>query len=305
MNKIANKMRVQADAMTKQIEKKLNPATASQNSTPRRQRIIASMFEGGQRLAQTQNVLYNLADLIDQNKVPAPLRGVTCRCDVERFLFSFHEIYSDDFANQVFKAGHMQAIQMSGAEYYEARRRKMELYNKAIELIGQVPGYFPTPMSIVKRMIDWAGDIDDVVFDPSAGAGAILDGCNEYVPGVKTHGFEINCTLAQLCAEKGHEVYQGNIFHAPVTRQYKTILMNPPFENEGCHDHITFVYENWLAPGGTLVGITDSGAFSRSTKKAQAFRELVDQHGEWDALPVGSFKESKTGVNTCIVRLEK
>lgn len=304
-HKLAQTMRRQADGLSKQIEKKLHPAIADQNPTPRRQRIAAGMFEDGRRLGQTQNVLYAMADLIETGTVPAPLRGVTSRKDVEQVLFSFCEIYSDDFMNGIIRAGHEMAIQMSGAEAYAERKRKMELYQAGINLIGVVPGFFPTPMKVAKRMIDWAGHLADEVFDPSAGSGAILDAVWEVDPGCARHGIEYNSTLAALCQEKGHEVYQGDIFNTPVPRQYETILMNPPFESSGASLHTTYVFNNWLAPGGTLIAITDSMAMRRKDKAAQDFADLIDSYGEYEDLPAGSFKESLTGVNTCIVRLKK
>lgn len=314
MNKIATKLRTQADGMTKQIERKLHPAIAQQNPTPRRARIAAGMFENGVRLQKVQTILNKLADAHECRRVPAILHKVSTKTDVTNLLF-YSRKYDDAWFDRTFELGvntqrmyewmQLEVAAMIDDTQYNAQRRKIELYNKAHELIGQVPGYFPTPMKIVKRMIEYAGDIDDDAFDPEAGGGAILDGVNQYAPGVKTHGFEINWNLWELCKEKGHDVYQGDIFNAPVTRQYKTILMNPPFENDGAADHVSYVYENWLAPSGVLVSITDSGAFSRSTKKAQAFQELVKANGKWEALPDGSFKASKTNVNTCIVCLTK
>ncbi len=64
-------------------------------------------------------------------------------------------------------------------------------------------------------------------------------------------------------------------------------------------------YEHWLAPGGRLVAVMSQAFTYHQQRKAEAFRELVEQVGTWEHLPAGSFKESGTGVAAVIVVLEK
>jgi hypothetical protein len=79
----ATKFRDLADRMQSAIDNNLNPATAGQNPTPRRARIIDGMRAEGERLQRIQFVLRKLADAYDAGDVPDALAGVRTRSDVE------------------------------------------------------------------------------------------------------------------------------------------------------------------------------------------------------------------------------
>ncbi len=86
---------------------------------------------------------------------------------------------------------------------------------------------------------------------------------------------------------------------------YDRILMNPPFEDGKDMDHVMHAFK-LLRPGGKLVAVMGEGAFSRSDKKATAFREWLDSHdGTSEKLPAGSFAGAdafrQTGTSTRIV----
>lgn len=309
-------LREAGDRLTKQIDKKLNPAISKQNHTPRRARIAAGMFEDGVRLSKIKQALHGLADLHDQRRVTAMLGTLRTKKEVENFLFHTWE-YDDDWYDHCFDLGiysdrmynnlKEEVCALVNDEEYNAARRRTELFNKAQAMIGVVPGFYPTPMKIIRQMLDMAGvTIEDVeeIYDPTAGGGAILDGVHEVYPTIKTFGVERNETLAELCREKGHDVVTGDTFqHAE--RQYTTILANPPFEHDQDADQGCWYFDNLLAAGGKMVLITSSGAFAHTTPAAEKFQALVREHGYYQTLPAGSFRESKTGVNTCIVYLEK
>ena len=314
--RIAQEFRAAGKKMEKAIQQKMNPAIGKQNHTPRRARIAAGMYEDGVRLHKIQTALYKLADMHDSKNITAMLRVVRKKSDIENFLFHSWE-WSDEWYERTFDlniysqrmydnlAGEVAGL-IDNTEYEKARR-KAELYNKAQELIGQVPGYFPTPLKVVRQMISMVNlnvaDADEML-DPTAGGGAILDGVKEAIPTMKTFGVEQHCSLAELCREKGHEVWTGDIFQTPL-RQFKFILANPPFEADQDCEHACWYFDNLLAPGGKMAIITSAGAFFHTTQKAEIFQALVRAHGYYEDLPAGSFKESKTGVNTCITYLEK
>lgn len=92
---------------------------------------------------------------------------------------------------------------------------------------------------------------------------------------------------------------------------YDLIVMNPPFDRERDIDHITHAMK-FLKPGGDLVAIMGAGVEFRETKKAAAFRKMLEanradrwSHRLFDDLPPGSFAEVGTYVNTVIVRMTK
>lgn len=165
-----------------------------------------------------------------------------------------------------------------------------------------IPGYFPTPSAIVRRMIDLA-DIRPgmTVLEPSAGTGAIADAIRQ--AGVESVCVEINWTLATILEKKGYRVYCQDFldFHIEVDR----VVMNPAFEYLQDTDHIRHAYD-CLAPDGILVSIASEGPFFRSDRKAVAFREWLESvGGTSEKLPDGSFLSSGTGVATRIVIIER
>jgi type I restriction-modification system DNA methylase subunit len=86
---------------------------------------------------------------------------------------------------------------------------------------------------------------------------------------------------------------------------YDLVVMNPPFDRERDVDHVTHALE-FLKPGGSLFAIMSAGTEFRETRKAVAFRALVERNGgHFRDLPPGSFRASGTNVNTCIVTMKR
>jgi hypothetical protein len=86
---------------------------------------------------------------------------------------------------------------------------------------------------------------------------------------------------------------------------YDLVVMNPPFDRERDVDHVTHALE-FLKPGGQLFAIMSAGTEFRETRKAIAFRALVERHrGSFRDLPPGSFRESGTNVNTIILTMRR
>lgn len=172
-------------------------------------------------------------------------------------------------------------------------------------LIGvKMPGYFPTPESLAKRMADLA-DIREgqTVLEPSAGSGRLADVAKARGANVET--VEMQSRLRDLLKKKGHKLVGSDFTDMKPEAKYDRILMNPPFEKRADADHVRRAYEH-LKPGGKMVAIMGEGTFFGSDKKAIEFREwLQAAGGTSEKLPEGTFKESNTGVNTRLVVIEK
>ena len=79
---------------------------------------------------------------------------------------------------------------------------------------------------------------------------------------------------------------------------YDRIVMNPPFSDGRDIAHVQHAY-NLLKPGGRIVAIMGESAFFNSNKKAQAFREWLEERGATnEKLPEGSFMDPSLPVNT-------
>lgn len=79
---------------------------------------------------------------------------------------------------------------------------------------------------------------------------------------------------------------------------YDRIIMNPPFSDGRDIQHVQHAY-NLLRPGGRIVAIMGEGAFFQSNKRAEAFRDWLDERGATnEKLPEGSFMDPSLPVNT-------
>jgi hypothetical protein len=313
--KLAEKFSKLADGMQKQIDAKMNPATARQNLTRRRAQIIASMRREGERLHKIQRALMAIAAAASNGGLPESLAKVSGRSHIELLLYyrSFPEGQWEGNLRTT-----LDRLRINGYEAFDRARadllalcgdrpeteeEKREKELKALELelrLRKEPGFFVTPQAIVEKMIRLAEiGHGHTILEPSAGIGNIAD----HLPKDQVKVIEWNSSRNRLLALKGYEVVGDDFLEHHGC--YDRIIMNPPFENGQDVDPVRHAYQ-LLNPCGILVSITGEGAFFRSDKKFQAFREWLDDIGwHFIKLPDGSFKESGTGVSSRIVFLRK
>ena len=177
------------------------------------------------------------------------------------------------------------------------------------QLIGmKLPGFFPTPRPLISRMLELAGiQPGERVLEPSAGKGDILDMIREHHPDARLHGIEWNATLLEIIAAKDHQAEQGDFLEHQ--GEYDRVVMNPPFENGLDIDHVRHAVD-LLASGGRVVAVMSEGPFFRQDRKANEFREWLDElGGESEQLPEDSFRGveafRETGVRTRVVWVDK
>jgi type I restriction-modification system DNA methylase subunit len=80
--------------------------------------------------------------------------------------------------------------------------------------------------------------------------------------------------------------------------------MNPPFERQQDIDHVNHAWK-FVMLGGRLVAIMSAGILFRENRKTKEFIEIVNTHGYIERLPENSFRDAGTGVNTCLVVMDK
>jgi protein-L-isoaspartate O-methyltransferase len=168
-------------------------------------------------------------------------------------------------------------------------------------------GYFPTPKQIVMQLIELA-DIQpgQDVLEPSAGRGNIST--ELYHMGANVFACELlPDNRAALVAEGMPKIAlyaEPDFMKLDPGREFDRVVMNPPFERQQDISHVTKAYR-LLKPGGRLVSVMSAGVTFREDRTAKAFRALVDDSdGQIIPLPSGSFLESGTGVNACVVVLQ-
>lgn len=172
-------------------------------------------------------------------------------------------------------------------------------------------GFYPTPDTLAETLIGDAylhrrGDSPALkVLEPSAGTGqlaALASNNGHHVDCV-----EIQPTYANALenSSRYRRVIQGDFLQIKPEPVYDRVIMNPPFDRERDIDHVSHALK-FLKDDGCLVAIMSAGTEFRQTRKSKAFRALIERmHGVWKDLPIGSFANQGTNVNTIMLRVWK
>lgn len=169
-------------------------------------------------------------------------------------------------------------------------------------------GFFETPAPLARRLVELA-DVrpGHFVLEPSAGRGAIVRAINEAEP---------RAGVAVIDIDPKHEPhwgplsissqFVGDFLTEKLNGIYDRIIANPPFgKAQRDIDHVLHMWD-CLKPGGRLVSVMADGVMWRNNANSVAFRERIEANGGTiEKLPPGSFSQSGTDVNTCVVCVDK
>lgn len=176
--------------------------------------------------------------------------------------------------------------------------------------------FFPTPYSVVKRMIILSGMknmskcLSPKVLEPSAGRGAILDAIKKQC-NAKIYAVEPNEENLYTLQKKGYYMAEQRTFEEWAKQNenqknsFNYVLMNPPFSQSRDVLHTMLAYE-FLKDGGTLVAVVSENSLYYENEHSKKFRDWlyeVDAHIE--DVPYGSFKESGTTIDTVLIKITK
>lgn len=173
------------------------------------------------------------------------------------------------------------------------KRAEEELRLRHLVNSHKVPGFFPTPPAVQRRMFELGDEYGDPnpqrILEPSAGVGSLIDGIHEQHPGAAVDALEWDHKLRTYLEERGDHVVGDDFLEHNPGPVYDRIYMNPPFENHQDIDHVMHAAD-LLDTGGVLVAVMSEGAFTASDRKARRFQEWVDDEAaEVVKLPAGSF----------------
>jgi predicted RNA methylase len=271
--------------------------------------------------------------ILDGREPPAIYGGLIHEIDearskqTERFTARQTEVQSEFYTIRIFKNGN--------AHIWFRRDDLLEKVNKLLgEYYGEVIpedrdideteeiftpkttpakrfGFFPTPDKAAETLIDRVplyrekGMPPLRVLEPSAGTGNLARRLVE--KGAIVDCVEVQPELAEALKADGRYsvVLQADFIslQPSAVPLYDQIVMNPPFDLERDIDHVYHALK-FLKPDGSLHAIMSAGVEFRQTRKAKAFRELVEEkRGVFRDLPPGSFAETGTYVNTVILRI--
>jgi len=174
-----------------------------------------------------------------------------------------------------------------------------KIANKKQEL-----GYFPTPSTVVERLIELAEiNNGDRILEPSAGSGNILKAIRLAFPLNYINAVEIDDRHTELKQWADAAVYMDflTLPHrgGDESRFYDRIVMNPPFGRNAAPAHVQHA-RKFLKHGGRLVSVMPSSVTFRTDALNTAVRSDAESI---EPLPDNAFAESGTNVNTVIVTM--
>ena len=162
--------------------------------------------------------------------------------------------------------------------------------------------FYRTPASVADALVEYASPREGSrILEPSCGDGAILDALRRYSDKrrVTLHavGVEFDRDRAAAAEAKGYRVQRANFLQVTPAPEFDHVLMNPPFYGEHYQKHVEHA-RKFLKPGGTLLAILPITAVTD-----HGYIDPGRGYDRWRDLPVGSFAESGTNINTGIATL--
>lgn len=153
--------------------------------------------------------------------------------------------------------------------------------------------YYPTPEPVIQIILrETYIRNGELILEPSCGCGRIMDALKK--KGARVFGVEYDKRRAAESRGKGHDVLCTNFLDTLPIAKYDKVVMNPPFYGRHYVKHVEHAL-NFLKEGGLLIAILPATArYDHKILK-----------GKWIDLPLGSFKESGTNINTTILTIKK
>jgi phospholipid N-methyltransferase len=170
--------------------------------------------------------------------------------------------------------------------------------------------FFPTPDPVIDKMLDMIQISDsDRFLEPSAGQGSIIKSILSRNPNAFIKYCELmpqnNDFLQKLNSRRVKFISSDFLSIDPKKHRFDKIIANPPFSKNQDIEHVLHMY-HCLKKGGELVSVMSSSWQKGSYKKQKAFRDwLSSKTHTVISLEPGSFKESGTMVETCILYIHK
>lgn len=306
---LAQRFKVMADKLDTDITYKRRVRT----EPPTRKRMQEESYQRDEadRMEIVACSLRALAVAHETGTVPAALSKIKTRTDVELLQPTTWSFYRHAALSKIgihlenYDDARAQLLALAATPNRDAERKMLELERKAKTLIGQIPGFFPTPRAVAMTMIDFTQaheGANETILEPSGGSGALLDVIKEQLPENKLITCEQAYTLSDMLTMKGYDVV-GDDFLA-YTGEVDHVIMNPPFEKGQDAQHVKHAYE-LLKPGGSLVSVVSDSVKYRTDGKYRGFKEWVEEIGGYyvDLSPT-AFKESGTGVRSHLLVVE-
>jgi methylase of polypeptide subunit release factors len=170
--------------------------------------------------------------------------------------------------------------------------------------------FYPTPYKLALKM---AGMIEakysNRILEPSAGKGDLAEAVkNKFNRNGYSHGSQLDCIendadLRATLEGKGHRVIDSDFLAYSGSKQYDTIIMNPPFSNGARH-----VLKAWgmMYDGDVIALLNAETLLNACTKERVLLFNIVEEFGTVEYIQDAFLDaERKTGVEVALIHLKK
>ena len=166
--------------------------------------------------------------------------------------------------------------------------------------------FVPTPLETALRILRFAEfPKGSTVLEPHAGEGDLADALQDL--GYNVVCGEFDPQKVEILMQKNYATFSGDFLTTDRSDfgEFDHILMSPPFGSGAYVRHVQQGYA-LLPVGGVLVSVLPQSLDKKSSKKLDSFKSwLKIKKATREDLPSGSFPDSKTNVQTFLVKLEK
>lgn len=166
--------------------------------------------------------------------------------------------------------------------------------------------FFETPELLANELVQYANiGMDDMILEPSAGRGAIINAINKHCP-TTVDCYEL-MEVNRMILNKTNLNFNliGHDFLKAPNGKYSRIIANPPFSKNQDIDHI---YKMWelLDEGGKIVTMASMHWQISQNKKEKKFKKWLDSiNSEVIKLPSSTFNGSGANTESCIIIIDK
>ncbi len=163
--------------------------------------------------------------------------------------------------------------------------------------------FFPTPASIVQRMLSKISHDARYFLEPSAGKGDIAEGIKERFRYARVDCIEQSAELIAVLADKDFPIVGHDWLTYAGVCYYDAIIMNPPFSNGD--EHLLRAWD-FLYSGEIVCLLNEETLKNPYTERRQRLSRIIEEHGEAEFLgDCFSAGERKTGVGVALIYLKK
>lgn len=326
--KRAESFRRIAGTLLDEIAYKDRPADPGVNMTRKREQELNQRRREAEYMRPVANGLLALADAWERGAVPNALAGIKNRVQIETIINNETlPTWNDDRkrvasagieteAHYLFARELLLTLAKSRDAEAEGRERSRKLDALRARVRVQRPAsFFPTPPALAKRMAEMAElEPGDVVLEPCAGDGALVEAILANQPKVALTVQEVNPDLRGILALRGVESdgvtprYEfgppdGDFMRMlPQDWQFDRIIANLPFERGIDAVMLLHAYD-LLGNDGRIVAIVGPSFFRPTSKDGQARLDRIEAIGYTsEPLPQGTFApDTQTGGTLLVI----